>query len=332
MSFIDQTTILCTAGSGGNGCVSFRREKYIPNGGPNGGDGGSGGSIILKVTHQTNSLSSVARLHHIKAERGQNGQGSQKSGRGGEDTIVEVPQGTCIYDADAPDSPMIVDLKEMDQTYVIASGGHGGLGNMRFKSSTNRSPRHATKGDVGEEIKIRLELRVIADVGLLGLPNAGKSSLLRQVSAATPKVADYAFTTTKPHVGVVNFQGYKTFVMADIPGLIAGAAHGQGMGDRFLKHLMRCRVLLHVVDATLPVTEQIRTIEAEIQEYGQSLDEKPRLFALNKIDAVMKDELKELVAYFEGNGHVLFPISAITGEGCQKLIDYLGEFVHPSEQ
>lgn len=326
MSFIDQAVVMCTAGAGGNGCVSFRREKYIAFGGPNGGDGGEGGSIILKATHQTNSLSSAQRLHHIKAPKGQSGLGSQKTGRGGEDVVIELPLGTCVYDADAPNAPMIVDLCEPDQTYVIAKGGHGGLGNMRFKSSTNRAPRQSTKGAPGEEIRIRLELRVIADIGLLGLPNAGKSSLLRQVSHATPKVADYAFTTTKPHVGVVTYEGYKTFVMADIPGLIAGAAAGQGMGDRFLKHLMRCPMLLHVVDATLPVDEQIATIEAEITAYGKGLESKPRCFALNKIDCVEEDEMSDLLGSFPKQANV-FPISALSGLGVEKLIVYLGGII-----
>ncbi|MCP8352404.1 GTPase ObgE [Candidatus Synchoanobacter obligatus] len=321
MSFIDQATILCSAGSGGNGCVSFRREKCIPLGGPNGGDGGKGGSIILKVTHQTNSLASVQRLHHVRAKGGQNGLGSQKNGRAGEDTIIEVPQGTCVFDADAPDAPIIIDLCQMDQTYTIARGGEGGLGNIRFKSSTNRAPRKATKGDTGEELRIRLELRVLADVGLLGLPNAGKSSLLRKVSGATPKVANYAFTTTKPHVGVVHYHGYKSFVMADIPGLIKGAADGHGMGDRFLKHLMRCRVLLHVVDATLPIDEQIIVIEEEIRSYGHGLLEKPRCFALNKVDAV--EDTEALLALFPEAK--VFPISALSGQGVEALIDYLGE-------
>ncbi len=326
MSFIDQATIMCTAGTGGSGCASFRREKYIAFGGPNGGDGGVGGSVILKATLQTNSLASVQRLHHVKAERGQNGMGSQKNGRGGEDVIIEVPVGTCVYDADSPDAPMIVDLASKDQMYTIARGGQGGLGNMRFKSSTNRAPRQTTKGEVGEEIRLRLELRVIADIGLLGLPNAGKSSLLRQVSHATPKVANYAFTTTKPHVGVVTYQGYKTFVMADIPGLIAGAAQGCGMGDRFLKHLMRCPLLLHVVDATLPIDEQITTIEEEITAYGKGLENKPRSFALNKVDCIDEAELQELLRGFPGSAAV-FPISALSGKGVDALIAYLGEVV-----
>ena len=330
MSFIDQATIHCSAGSGGNGCVAFRREKCIPLGGPNGGDGGKGGSIILKVTHKTNSLTNVQRLHHVRAPHGKSGAGSQKNGRGGEDTIIELPQGTCVYDADAPDAPIIVDMCEMGQTYVIATGGSGGLGNMRFKSSTNRAPRQFTKGDNGEEIRIHCELRVIADVGLLGLPNAGKSSLLRQISGATPKVADYAFTTTKPHVGVVHYHGYKSFVMADIPGLIAGAAQGHGMGDRFLKHLMRCSILLHVVDVMLPIDAQIQTIEQELEQYGHGLTEKPRCFALNKTDAIDPQTLKDLLNQF--NQDRVFPISALTGQGCDELIAFLGNDINPIEE
>lgn len=323
MAFLDQAVVLCSAGTGGDGCVSFRREKYIPFGGPNGGDGGDGGSIILKVTARSNSLASLQRLRHIRAERGQHGSGSQKTGRNGEDMIVEVPIGTCIYDADAKDAPMIVDLCEMGQTYTIARGGKGGLGNMRFKSSTNRAPRHATKGEVGEEIRIRCELRVMADIGLLGLPNAGKSSLLRQVSNATPKVADYAFTTVKPHVGVVWYQKYDSFVMADIPGLIEGASLGQGMGDKFLKHLTRCKVLLHVIDATLPISEQLETIEKEIKAYGHDLHEKPRYIALNKIDLLDSSELKEILSSLEGKQ--VFQISAMIGEGIPELVQFLAK-------
>lgn len=325
MAFVDQATILCSAGSGGAGCVSFRREKFIPFGGPNGGDGGDGGSIILKVTSQTNSLASVQRLHHVKAEKGQSGLGSQKHGKGGEDYILEVPLGTCVYDADAPDAPVIVDLCQMGQTYTIARGGSGGLGNMRFKSSTNRAPRQSTKGEEGEQIRVRFELRIIADVGLLGLPNAGKSSLLRQVSQATPKVADYAFTTTKPYVGVVQHKSYQTFVMADIPGLIEGASQGQGMGDRFLKHLTRCRLLLHVVDATLPLQDQLSVIEKEVQNYGEQLNSKPRIIALNKIDALTRDDLEECYTSLKQRYEHVFPISALTGKGCSELVLFLGE-------
>lgn len=326
MAFLDQAIILCSAGSGGAGCVSFRREKFIPFGGPNGGDGGDGGSIILKATSQTNSLASLQRLQHIRAEKGQSGLGSQKNGRNGEDVIVEVPVGTCIYDADAPDAPVIVDLCEMNQEYVIARGGSGGLGNMRFKSSTNRAPRQSTKGDLGEEIRIRCELRVMANVGLLGLPNAGKSSLLRQVSRATPKVANYAFTTTKPYVGVVRYQGYESFVMADIPGLIEGASMGQGMGDKFLKHLTRCEVLLHVIDATQPLDSQLETIEKELEAYGGGLEKKLRFIALNKIDAV-GDELADLMKTLSSKYESVFPISALSGDGCERLVSFLGESV-----
>lgn len=325
MAFLDQAVIVCSAGSGGNGCAAFRREKYIPFGGPNGGDGGDGGSIVLKVTSKTNSLASLQRLRHVKAEKGQHGLGSQKTGRNGEDTVVEVPLGTCIYDADAPEAPIIVDLCEMGQTYIISRGGKGGLGNMRFKSSTNRAPRQITKGETGEEIRIRCELRVMADVGLLGLPNAGKSSLLRQVSNAMPKVADYAFTTIKPQVGVVWFGRYDSFVMADIPGLIAGASEGQGMGDKFLKHLTRCRVLLHVLDATLPIDTQIETIEKEVKAYKAGLENKPRYIALNKVDLIDQNEVKELMNMLELRNEHVFPISAMQGEGCVELIKFLGQ-------
>lgn len=326
MAFVDQAVIVCEAGSGGNGCVSFRREKCIPFGGPNGGDGGHGGSIILKAGSQSNSLAALQRLHRVRAEKGQHGGGSQKTGRNGEDLIIEVPLGTCVYDADAPSAPMIVDLCERGQTYKISRGGRGGLGNIRFKTSTNRAPRQATSGDTGEEIRIRCELRIMADIGLLGLPNAGKSSLLRQVSKATPRVADYAFTTTKPYVGVVHYNEYDTFVMADIPGLIEGASEGHGMGDRFLKHLTRCEVLLHVVDGTLSVNEQLSIIEKEVASYGFGLIDKPRFIAINKIDAIDADELELIISELKGTYQHVFPISALTGKGCEALVSFLGEY------
>jgi GTP-binding protein len=324
MAFLDQAVVFCSAGAGGNGCVSFRREKCIPFGGPNGGDGGDGGSIILKASSSTNSLAGMQRLRHIRAEVGHHGAGSQKTGADGKDTIIELPLGTCIFDADAPNSPVIVDLCNIGQTYTISRGGKGGLGNMRFKSSTNRAPRHATKGEVGEDIRIRCELRVMADIGLLGLPNAGKSSLLRQVSNATPKVADYAFTTVKPHVGVVWFQTFNSFVMADIPGLIEGASQGLGMGDKFLKHLTRCKILLHVIDATLPILDQLETIEKEVCAYEAGLDQKPRYLALNKVDLMQEGYSEMLDELLEKYDHV-FPISALTGKGCPELVQFLGQ-------
>lgn len=323
MDFVDQAKLLCSAGDGGNGCVAFRREKYIPLGGPNGGDGGNGGSVILRVTSQTNSLAAIHRLRSVKAEKGQNGLGSQKTGRSGSDHIVSVPIGTCVYDSDHPDAPIIADLCEMGQEVVVARGGQGGLGNMRFKSSTNRAPRQVKPGESGEEIRLRLELRVMADIGLLGLPNAGKSSLLRKVSAATPKVANYAFTTVKPHVGVVHYQQYDSFVMADIPGLIAGAAEGHGMGDRFLKHLKRCRVLLHLIDVTQDIEEQLHVIENEITAYGEGLSEKPRYIVLNKIDSIDKDALMQKKQALEQSGYNVHMISALVGTGCDDLVAFL---------
>jgi GTP-binding protein len=325
--FIDELRIHCFAGKGGNGCVSFRREKYIAFGGPNGGDGGHGGSVILVSSSKYKSLTHLRSRKHIKAESGKHGSGSQKTGRGGEDVLIGLPLGTCVYDADHPSSPMIVDMQSEGQQYTIASGGVGGLGNIRFKSSVNRAPRRATEGKEGEDIRLRLELKVMADVGLLGLPNAGKSSLLRQVSQATPKVADYAFTTVKPYVGVVKSGPYDVFVMADIPGLIEGASKGLGMGDKFLRHLQRCEMLLHVVDATQDIDEQIRLIREEVTAYGHGIVEKPIWIVLNKIDLIMSDEI-DLDAIKKQYQCKVFEISAKEGDGCSELVKAISEYIH----
>ncbi|MDC3181176.1 GTPase ObgE [Gammaproteobacteria bacterium] len=324
--FIDELRIHCFAGNGGNGCVSFRREKYIAFGGPNGGDGGKGGSVILTVSSKYKSLTHLRGKKHIKAESGKHGSGSQKTGRGGEDVIIGMPLGTCIYDADHPSSPMIIDMQAEGQVYTIASGGDGGLGNMRFKSSINRAPRRFTEGKEGEDIRLRLELKVMADVGLLGLPNAGKSSLLRQVSQATPKVADYAFTTIKPYVGVVRSGPYDAFVMADIPGLIEGASKGMGMGDQFLRHLQRCEMLLHVVDITQDVHEQIALIREEVTAYGHGIIEKPIWIVLNKIDLV-ETVLYDSNAISEQYKCPVFVVSAKDGIGCSDLVKAISEKV-----
>ncbi|UTC24382.1 GTPase ObgE [Candidatus Comchoanobacter bicostacola] len=322
--FIDEATVHCIAGKGGNGCVSFRREKYIPYGGPNGGDGGHGGSVIFRASSDLSSLVNVYRSKRLKADSGTHGMGSQKTGKSGSDLVVEVPTGTCLFDADYPESPMIIDLVSDQQEYIIAKGGQGGLGNMRFKSSTNRAPRKATDGEEGQEIRVRLELKVMADVGLLGLPNAGKSSLLRRVSAATPKVADYAFTTIRPYVGVVRFDQYNTFVMADVPGLIEGASQGSGMGDQFLKHLQRCKMLLHIVDGSQDVVTQIETIRKEVKSYGGGVDKKKIWIVINKIDLIDDIEvLRSLV--LDQYGVYPIMISAKDGLGCSELVASLGD-------
>jgi GTP-binding protein len=332
MKFIDEVTIHVQAGKGGDGCLSFRREKFIPLGGPNGGDGGDGGSVYLEADVNLNTLVDYRfRRHHVAA-KGQHGMGSDCTGRSGADLILKVPVGTNVFDADTDE--LIGDLVADKQRLLVAQGGWHGLGNARFKSSTNRAPRQTTKGKPGEERNLRLSLKVLADVGLLGLPNAGKSTFIRAVSAATPKVADYPFTTLHPHLGVVSVAVDKSFVIADIPGLIEGAAEGAGLGIRFLKHLERTRVLLHLVDiapldGSDPV-EAVHIIEAELTKFSQELAEKPRWLVLNKLDLLEPQEAEircaEMIKQLNWQGPI-FKISAIKQKGtqelCYQLMDYL---------
>jgi GTPase len=326
MKFIDEAAIEVIAGDGGNGVASFRREKYIPRGGPDGGDGGRGGSIYMRADRNINTLIDYrfARIH--RAKRGENGRGADKYGRGADDITLRVPVGTVITDADSGET--IADLAADGQTALVAKGGTGGLGNIHFKSSTNRAPRQATPGEKGEQRRLRLELKVLADVGLLGMPNAGKSTLIRAISAAKPKVADYPFTTLAPNLGVVRVDPDKSFVVADIPGLIEGAADGAGLGHQFLRHLQRTRLLLHIVDlapfdgATDPVADA-RAIVRELERYDPALAEKPRWLVLNKLDLIDEDERAERVAAFvksyRWKGPV-FAITAIDGSGCRELV------------
>ncbi len=325
MKFIDEAAIEVVAGDGGNGIASFRREKYIPRGGPDGGDGGRGGSIYMRADRNINTLIDYrfARIH--RAKRGENGRGADKYGRGADDIMLRVPVGTVISDAESGD--VLADLAADGQTALVAKGGSGGLGNIHFKSSTNRAPRQATPGEKGEQRKLRLELKVLADVGLLGMPNAGKSTLIRAISAARPKVADYPFTTLAPNLGVVRVGENKSFVVADIPGLIEGAADGAGLGHQFLRHLQRTRLLLHVVDiAPLdgesdPVADA-RAIVKELGRYDPELAAKPRWLVLNKLDLVAEDERAKAVASFvksyRWKGPV-FAVTAIDGTGCREL-------------
>jgi GTPase len=325
MKFIDEATIEVHAGSGGNGAVSFRREKFVPRGGPDGGDGGRGGSIIGRADRNINTLVDYrfARLH--RAKDGQRGRGSQCNGPSAEDVVLRFPVGTVISDFETGE--VIADLSEHEQTTVLARGGSGGLGNVNFKSSVNRAPRKATPGKPGEIRKLKLELKVLADVGLLGLPNAGKSTLIRAVSSARPKVADYPFTTLQPYLGVVRVDMNRSFVVADIPGLIEGAAEGAGLGHQFLRHLQRTRLLLHVVDiAPLddgadPVRDA-RAIVAELRKYDEKLYRKPRWLVLNKIDMLPPDErtpaAERFVKSLRWRGP-WFAISALSGEGCPAL-------------
>jgi GTP-binding protein len=286
MKFVDEAIIKVQAGNGGDGCASFRREKFIPHGGPDGGDGGDGGSVWMLADEGLDTLVDFRYRRRFQAQRGQNGMGRDRYGQGGENTTIRVPVGTAMINVDTEE--LIGDLTANGQKLLVAKGGKGGLGNLHFKSSTNRAPRRFTHGTPGEERELRLELRVLADVGLLGFPNAGKSTFIRAVSAATPRVADYPFTTLQPHLGVVRVGPAQSFVVADIPGLIEGAAHGAGLGSRFLKHVSRSRLLLHIVDVapvdgTDPVA-RVKTIESELEQHDRDLLARPRWLVLNKID------------------------------------------------
>jgi GTP-binding protein len=294
MKFLDEAKVYIASGGGGNGCIAFRREKYIEFGGPSGGNGGRGGDVIVEAVDGLNTLIDYRYQQHFKAERGGNGMGKDRHGANGADKIMRVPVGTQIYEEDG--ETLLADLTTLGQRVTLAHGGNGGFGNLHFKSSTNRAPRKANPGIVGEEITIRLRLKLIADAGLIGLPNAGKSTFLSVVSAARPKIADYPFTTLHPQLGVVETDG-REFVIADLPGLIEGAHEGVGLGDRFLGHTERCRVLLHLVDGTSEDPgEAYRVVRGELDAYGNGLTDKPEIVALTKIDAMTDDAIKEAAA------------------------------------
>jgi Obg family GTPase CgtA len=325
MKFVDEAYIEVYAGDGGNGAASFRREKFIPRGGPDGGDGGRGGSIILIADRNINTLVDYRFLRIFRAQRGENGRGRDQYGCGGEDKTLRVPVGTTVRDADS--NEVLADLSHDGAQALIAKGGRGGWGNLHYKSSTNRAPRQFQPGEKGEERRLHLELKVLADVGLFGMPNAGKSTLIRAVSAAQPKVADYPFTTLAPSLGVVRVDAERSFVMADIPGLIEGAADGAGLGHRFLRHLQRTRLLLHVVDLVPldpdsdPVAEA-RAIAHELKRYDEALYEKPRWLVLNKIDMIDDEERQQKIDTFVkalGWQGKIFAVSALNGEGCRAL-------------
>jgi GTP-binding protein len=335
MKFIDEAKIYVKAGDGGNGAATFRREKYIPMGGPNGGDGGRGGSIYVVADCNINTLVDYRYTRKFIGKRGENGGGADCYGAGGDDIILRMPVGTVISDLNTGE--ILADLDVNEKKVLIAKGGKGGLGNIHFKSSTNRAPRQKTNGEQGEEHELTLELRVLADVGLLGLPNAGKSTLIRAVSSARPKVADYPFTTLHPNLGVVRVSEEKSFVMADVPGLIEGAADGAGLGIRFLKHLQRTRILLHLVDIAPidPDADPVRDAKAivgELIKHDPALADKPRWLILNKLDLIpeedrektVKDFLKAYKKATKYDGPV-FPITAISGEGTKPLIYALHE-------
>ncbi len=335
MKFVDEVEIRVTAGKGGNGCVSFRREKYIPRGGPDGGDGGDGGSIYLKANESLTTLADYRHKRIFSAENGQPGMGKGRTGISGNDLYIEVPVGTRINDIETQEA--IGDLTGHGQTLLVAKGGFHGLGNTRYKSSTNRAPRQSTNGTPGEQRKLRLELNILADVGLLGLPNAGKSTLIAQVSAAHPRIADYPFTTLHPQLGVVYIDPYRSFTMADIPGLIGGASEGAGLGIRFLKHLRRTRMLLHLVDIMPPdggdPVEHIRTLTNELRQFDTELAAKERWLVLNKLDLMPADEADEccrdIVRRLEWSGRV-YRVSAVSGQNTRELITHIMKHLEKS--
>jgi len=332
MKFVDEARILVAAGDGGNGIASFRREKYVPQGGPDGGDGGHGGDVYCVADRNVNTLIEYRFVQRYRAQRGDNGRSSDCHGKRGKDMTLRMPVGTMVLNADGGD--LLADLDVDGKKALIVRGGRGGLGNVHFKSSVNRTPRQCTRGDPGEQLELRLELRLLADVGLLGMPNAGKSTFLRAVSAARPRVADYPFTTLQPHLGVVRVDENRSFVIADIPGLIDGAASGAGLGTRFLKHLGRTRLLLHLVDLAPidPDADPVRDAQVILRElaaHDPELADKPRWLVLNKLDLLPEEERESRIADFLAKWQAIdratpyFCISALGGDGCRQLTDAL---------
>ena len=326
MKFLDQAKVHIKSGNGGAGCVSFRREKYVEYGGPDGGDGGHGGHIYAEAVGNLNTLIDYRFRQHFKGETGVHGMGANRTGRAGKDAVIKVPVGTEVLDED--NETVLADLTEIGQRVRLARGGNGGFGNARFKSSTNRAPRRANPGELGIEMWIWLRLKLIADAGIIGLPNAGKSTLLASVSAARPKIADYPFTTLHPQLGVVR-SGDDSFVLADIPGLIEGAHEGVGIGDRFLGHIERCAVLLHLIDVTsLDPVGDYKTVRGELEAYGGGLTDKPEIVALNKTDAVDDEILDELKQAMEaGTDSPVMSISAVSHKGVDAAMHRLAGFV-----
>src|SRR5580700_8173389 len=331
MKFLDEAKVYIRSGDGGNGCVSFRREKFIEYGGPNGGDGGNGGDVVVETVDGLNTLIDYRYQQHFTAKNGQAGMGKDRHGANGGDAVLKVPVGTQIYEEDG--ETLIADFTEAGQRVLLARGGNGGFGNAHFKSSTNRAPRRANPGQTGEEHTIRLRLKLIADAGVVGLPNAGKSTFLAAVSAAKPKIADYPFTTLSPQLGVVDIDG-REFVLADIPGLIEGAHEGVGLGDRFLGHVERCRVLLHLVDGTSGhAGEAYKTVRAELSAYGEGLDEKTEVVALSKADAMSAEDIKQQVARLKRAAKKQpLVVSAVSGEGLKEILRRLLKIIEETRR
>lgn len=338
MKFVDEASIQVEAGDGGNGCLSFRREKFVPRGGPDGGDGGDGGSVFLVVDEGLNTLIDFRHKRLFRAGKGRNGMGRERHGKDGDDITIKVPLGTLVKDADTDE--IIGDMISANKPLLVAKGGWHGLGNIRFKSSTNRAPRQTTDGTLGEKRTLLLEMQVLADVGLLGLPNAGKSTFIRSVSQAKPKVADYPFTTLYPNLGVVKIAAGKSFVIADIPGLIEGAAGGAGLGIQFLKHLSRTHLLLHIVDIGLEAdvdksVKDIQIIERELSQFGRGLESRPRWIVLNKTDLMAAEDIDKFSVELKqklATDMPVFPISAVTGAGCEELAQVIYLWIEKNQR
>jgi GTP-binding protein len=323
VKFIDEAKIYIKAGDGGRGCVSFRREKYVPRGGPNGGDGGNGGDIIMVARRNMSSLLDHRYQQHYRAKRGEHGRGKDQHGKSSEHLLIPVPMGTIVKDFETGE--FLGDLTDDNQEMIVAKAGSGGKGNARFVSSTNQAPKIAEPGGEGEEKTLKLELKLLADVGIVGFPNAGKSTLISTISAARPKIADYPFTTLVPNLGVVSYGDGRTFVLADIPGLIEGAHEGAGLGIQFLRHIERTKILIHLLDLS-PITnrdpiEDYKTMNRELKAYNEELSRKPQILALNKIDITeAREDLEKIEKHFNKSGIKTFPISSATGEGTKELI------------
>lgn len=319
--FVDRAKIYVKAGDGGNGCLAFRREKYVPRGGPNGGNGGRGGNVCIESTQHLNTLLPFKYKRHFKAGRGAHGSGNNRRGRDGQDAVIQVPVGTQVIDQETGE--LLFDFTEPNQRFLVARGGFGGRGNAAFVSSTNQAPRRCEDGDSGEEFDLLLELKVLADVGLVGYPNAGKSTLISVLSSAKPKIADYPFTTLSPNLGVVTFDDYQGIVIADIPGLIEGAHAGSGLGDHFLRHVERCRFLVHLVDVSElgpdDPAQAVTAVNEELRLYDPSLLSKPQLIVASKLDVVAELRLKALVSFCSKNEYELYQVSAVTGQGVREL-------------
>ena len=332
MMFIDQATIRVKAGDGGSGCVAFRREKYVPKGGPSGGDGGAGGTVYIVASKRLNTLYHLQFQREFKAGRGEHGLGSKMSGHAGDDVTIELPVGSVVRDKNTGD--LIADLTEDGQKITVAKGGRGGLGNQHFATSTRQAPRFAQPGEEGEERELFIELKLIADVGVIGLPNAGKSTLISVISAAKPKIADYPFTTLVPNLGVVSGDDDETFVVADIPGLIEGAHEGHGLGDQFLRHVERCSVLVHLVDLSSNEhpEKDAEVVARELELYSSTLAEKPRIICGSKLDSAIEGNSKKLRAYARKHKYEYHEISAVVGEGVRELIRLMARFVREHQK